>query len=60
MKVKITGIQVKIIACVGSVGVGLSFICTNIVMPIRIGQTPRPSSGPSSGTTGRRATGRTG
>ena len=40
MKVKISGIQSKIIFCVGSGGAGLSFICMNIVMPITIGQKP--------------------
>jgi hypothetical protein len=40
MKVKITGIQAKIIAWVGSGGVGFSFICRNIVMPMMSGQTP--------------------
>ena len=40
MKVKITGIQVKIICCVGSGGVGLSCICTNIVTPMISGQMP--------------------
>ena len=34
MKVKITGIQLKIIACVGSGGVGLSFICAHMVTPM--------------------------
>ncbi len=40
MKVKISGIQVKIICCVGSGGVGLSFIWNHIVMPMMIGQMP--------------------
>ena len=40
MKVKISGIQSKIIFWVGSGGVGLSFIWNHIVMPMMIGQTP--------------------
>jgi hypothetical protein len=40
MKVKISGIQLKIIACVGSGGVGFMRICRNIVMPMISGQTP--------------------
>ena len=46
MKVKISGIQSKIIFCVGSGGVGLSFICTHIVTPMMIGQMPRCRNGP--------------
>ncbi|MNT12748.1 hypothetical protein D3C72_1476900 [compost metagenome] len=41
MKVKTTGIQVNSIAWVGSGGVGFMRICTNMVMPMMIGQTPR-------------------
>ena len=37
---KITGIQVNTVFWIGSVGSGFIFICTNIVIPIRIGQTP--------------------
>ena len=44
MKVKISGIQVKITCCAGSAGGGLSRICTNIVMPMMIGQMPMASS----------------
>ena len=40
MKVKITGIQLNIIAWIGSGGAGLSFICSHMVMPMMIGQTP--------------------
>ena len=40
MKVKISGIQSKIIFWVGSGGVGLSFIWNHIVMPMMIGQMP--------------------
>ncbi len=40
MKVKISGIQSKIIFWVGSGGDGLSFIWKNIVMPMMIGQMP--------------------
>ncbi len=40
MKVKTSGIQVKIIAWVGSGGVGFMRICRNMVMPMMIGQTP--------------------
>ena len=40
MKVKITGIQVKIAACVGSGGVGFMRICRNMVTPMISGQTP--------------------
>jgi hypothetical protein len=56
MKVKTTGIQVKIIAWVGSGGVGFIRICTNMVMPM-IGQTPIISG---SAAARRRAAGRTG
>ena len=40
MKVKITGIQLKIIAWVGSGGVGFMRICRNIVTPMISGHTP--------------------
>ena len=40
MKVKMTGIQLKIIACVGSGGVGFMRICRNMVMPMSSGHTP--------------------
>ena len=40
MKVKTTGIQVKIIAWVGSGGVGLSRIWRNMVTPMISGQMP--------------------
>ena len=39
MKVKISGIQLKIICWVGSGGAGLSFICTHMVTPMIAGQT---------------------
>ncbi len=42
MKVKTSGIQVKIMACAGSGGVGFhAHLQENIVMPMMIGQTPR-------------------
>ena len=37
---QITGIQLKIIAWVGSGGVGFMRICRNMVMPINSGQMP--------------------
>jgi len=40
MKVKTTGIQVKIIAWVGSGGVGFIRICRNMVTPMTSGHTP--------------------
>src|ERR1700730_12442486 len=40
MKVKITGIQSKIIFCAGSGGAGLSFIWNHMVMPMTSGQAP--------------------
>src|SRR6266478_6297594 len=40
MKVKITGIQSKIIFCAGSGGVGLSFIWNHMVTPMTSGQAP--------------------
>ncbi len=40
MKVKISGIELKISFCVGSGGVGFSFIWNHIVMPMMIGQMP--------------------
>jgi hypothetical protein len=40
MKVKISGIQLKIIAWVGSGGVGFMRICSHMVMPMISGQTP--------------------
>ena len=49
MKVKISGIQSKIIFWVGSGGVGLSFIWNHIVMPMMIGQTPSIRYGPTTG-----------
>src|SRR6516225_5966780 len=49
MKVKITGIQLKIIAWVGSGGGGLSFICSHMVTPMMSGHGPRWRNGPISG-----------
>ena len=40
MNVNITGIQLKICCCTGSGCCGFSCICTHIVMPMMIGQTP--------------------
>src|ERR1700712_3252028 len=58
MNVNMTGIQSKIIFCVGSGGVGFSFIWNHIVMPMMIGQTPRcrkcPTTGSSNGSYGMR------
>src|SRR5436309_630390 len=51
MKVKITGIQLKIIACAGSGGGGLSFICSHIVTPMISGHGPRCRNGPTTGST---------
>ena len=56
MKVKITGIQVKIICCVGSGGVGFMRICRNMVTPMISGQTPIMQETAAR----RRAAGRTG
>ena len=39
-KVKTNGKKAKILACVGSVGAGLSFCCNHIVKPIIIGSIP--------------------
>src|SRR6185436_18126836 len=50
MKVKITGIQSKIICWVGSGGGGLSFICTHIVTPMISGHTPSNRKWPMNGT----------
>ena len=50
MKVKISGIQLKIIACVGSGGAGLSFICAHMVMPMISAQAPRCRKWPITGT----------
>ena len=46
-----SGIQLKIICCVGSGGAGLSFICTHMVMPMITGQTPRCRNEPNTGMT---------
>src|SRR5258707_2166047 len=51
MKVKMTGIQSKIIFWVGSGGAGLSFICTHMVTPMISGQAPSSRNRPSTGTT---------
>ena len=40
IKVKTNGKKVKILACIGSVGAGLSFCCSHIVKPIMIGSIP--------------------
>ena len=40
MNMNTQGIQAKIAACVGSVGVGFSFCCSHMVTPSRIGSTP--------------------
>jgi len=40
IKVKTNGKNLKILACVGSVGAGLSFCCNHIVKPIKIGSIP--------------------
>src|SRR5215813_11951937 len=50
MKVKMIGIQLKIIAWVGSGGGGLSFIWNHMVTPMISGQMPSMRKGPSSGT----------
>ena len=50
MKVKITGIQSKIIFWVGSGGAGLSFICTHIVTPMISGHAPSIRKAPITGT----------
>ena len=49
VKVKITGIQVKICFCIGSGGSGFIFIWTNIEMPIISGQTPSARKWPTTG-----------
>src|SRR6185437_1231484 len=49
MKVKITGIQLKIIACVGSGGAGLSFICAHMVTPMISGHKPKCRNEPTTG-----------
>ena len=49
MKVKITGIQLKIICWVRSVGAGLSRICSHIVKPMMMGQMPMARSPPMTG-----------
>src|SRR5947209_2052281 len=51
MKVKMIGIQLKIMACVGSGGGGLSFICSHMVTPMISGHGPRWRNGPITGTT---------
>ena len=40
IKVNTNGKKVKIFACIGSVGAGLSFCCNHIVNPIKIGSMP--------------------
>src|ERR1700686_3115670 len=50
MKVKITAIQLKIIAWVGSGGLGLSFICAHMVTPMISGHAPRCRNDPITGT----------
>ena len=40
IKVNTNGKKAKILACVGSVGAGLSFCCNHIVKPIIIGSMP--------------------
>src|SRR5690242_13603791 len=50
MKVKITGIQVKMTCWVGSAGVGLSRIWTNMVTPMISGQMPSTRNDPKNGT----------
>src|SRR5262249_55457912 len=50
MKVKMIGIQSKIIAWVGSGGGGLSFIWNHMVTPMISGQMPGMRKGPSIGT----------
>src|SRR5262249_20624640 len=49
MKVKMIGIQSKIIFWVGSGGAGLSFIWNHIVMPMMMGQAPRCRNWPTIG-----------
>src|SRR5712691_6542148 len=51
MKVNTTGIQSKIIFCVGSGGGGLSFICAHMVTPMISGQMPICKNGPITGMT---------
>src|ERR1700694_2511536 len=49
MKVKMTGILLKMTCCAGSGGGGLSFICRNIVTPMINGQAPRWRNEPTIG-----------
>src|SRR3981081_4326828 len=51
MKVKMIGIQSKIIFWVGSGGAGLSFIWNHMVTPMISGQRPRCRNEPMTGTT---------
>ena len=49
MKVKMIGIQSKIIFWVGSGGAGLSFICTHMVTPMMSGHAPSIRKPPTTG-----------
>src|ERR1700704_2926323 len=49
MKVKITGIQLKIFCCTGSGCCGFSCICTHIVQPMISGQRPMCRNCPNIG-----------
>src|SRR5258708_422268 len=51
MKVKMTGIQLKMTCCAGSGGGGLSFICRNMVTPMISGQAPSCRNEPTTGRT---------
>ena len=50
IKVKTNGKNLKILACVGSVGAGLSFCCNHIVKPIKIGSIPMLTIDKNAGT----------
>ena len=40
LQLKILGKNINILACIGSGGVGFSFCCIHIVIPIMIGHAP--------------------
>src|SRR4029450_195142 len=50
MRGRMSGRELKIIACVGSGGGGLSFIWNHMVTPMMSGQMPSMRKGPKTGT----------
>src|SRR5215831_15625383 len=49
MKVKMSGMKPNSFCCTGSAGGGFKFVCSHIVIPMMIGNTPSTRNGPKKG-----------